>query len=92
MTAARVRIPPVLRIATGGAREVPGRGETIRQVLDDLARTSPALALHLFDEAGAIRRHIICIHDGALVRAAEMATHKIKAGDEIILANAFAGG
>jgi hypothetical protein len=34
----------------------------------------------------------LCIHNDSVVRAPEMAEHLIQPGDEIILANAFAGG
>jgi sulfur-carrier protein len=88
----RVRIPPVLRAATNGAYELKVRGDTIREALDDAAKRMPALKLHLFDEAGRIRHHIICIHDDCVVRANEMASRAVRTGDEIVLANAFAGG
>ena len=92
MTNVRVRFPPVLRAATNGARDVEASGNTIREALDDAAARIPALKLHLFDEAGRVRRHIICIHDETVVRGPEMALHRVASGDEIILANAFAGG
>jgi sulfur-carrier protein len=82
----------VLRAATNGVHEIEVEGGTVRAALDDAARRIPALKLHLFDEAGRVRHHIICIHDSAVVRANEMSEHRIFDGDEIILANAFAGG
>ncbi len=39
----KVRIPPTLRAATGGEREVPGSGETVGELLDDLMSRFPAL-------------------------------------------------
>jgi molybdopterin converting factor small subunit len=88
----RVKFPPVLRAATGGAREVEVEGNTVREALDDATKRIPTLKLHLFDEAGRVRHHILCIHGETVVRANEMASHRIQSGDEIILANAFAGG
>ncbi len=38
-----VRIPPTLRAETGGAREVPAEGGTVRELLDDLTARFPAL-------------------------------------------------
>jgi molybdopterin converting factor small subunit len=90
--AVRVQFPPVLRVTTNGQRELTSSGRTIREALDECARQFPALKLHLFDEAGRVRRHILCIHNDSVVRAPEMAEHQIQPGDEIILANAFAGG
>ena len=88
----RVQLPPVLRAVTGGARQLDAEGQSIAAALSDLARKHPALALHLFDEAGAVRRHVVCLHDSAVVRAADMRSCAIRADDEIIITNALAGG
>lgn len=88
----RVQLPPVLRQVSGGKKELTAAGATIGDVLDDMARANPALALHFFDESGTIRRNIVCIHDGELVRAADLRKHEVRDGDEIIIANALAGG
>ena len=40
----RVRIPPTLRPETGGEREVEARGETVRDLLEDLTARFPALS------------------------------------------------
>ena len=37
----KVRIPPTLRTATGGEREVPGVGDTVGELLDDLTARFP---------------------------------------------------
>jgi len=88
----RVRVPPVLRAVTGGARVLEAEGGTVREVFEDLARKHPALGLHLFDERSGIRRNIICVHRDYVVRASEMAGRAVDEGEELILANAFAGG
>ena len=92
MTNVRVKFPPVLRAATNGAREIEASGNTIREALDDAAARVPALKLHLFDETGRVRQHILCIHNETVVRGPDMVFHRVQPGDEIILANAFAGG
>ena len=88
----RVQLPPLLRTVMGGRRTVEADGHSIAAVLMDLARSHPAIALHLFDEQGAIRRNIVFLHDGALIRAAEAKERCVKSGDEIVLTNALAGG
>jgi sulfur-carrier protein len=88
----RVQLPPVLRAVAGGARVLDAEGSSIAAVLSDLARRHPALALHLFDEAGAIRPNIVFLHDGAMVRAKEAATRRLEDGDEVVITNALAGG
>jgi sulfur carrier protein ThiS len=76
----------------GGKRTVSAEGNSIAAVLANLSRSYPPLSLHLFDESGAIRRNIVFLHDGTLVRAAEAKDRRVKSGDEIVLTNALAGG
>lgn len=88
----RVQLPPVLRGIAGGERHLEARGSSIGAVLKDLATRHPALALHVFDEQGAIRHNIVFLHDGMAVRAREASAHRLKPGDEVVLTNALAGG
>ncbi|MBA2462538.1 MAG: molybdopterin synthase sulfur carrier subunit, partial [Actinobacteria bacterium] len=44
-----VRIPPTLRTEVGGERQVEAFGESVRDVLEDLARRYPALQPQLFE-------------------------------------------
>jgi len=88
----RVQLPPVLRGIAGGERFLDAKGSSIGAVLTDLTKRHPALALHLFDEQGAIRHNIVFLHDGMAVRAREAAAHRVRPGDEVVLTNALAGG
>ncbi|HUJ46491.1 MAG TPA: MoaD/ThiS family protein [Rhizomicrobium sp.] len=88
----RLQLPPMLRPVMGGERCVTAEGNSIGEALRYLSKRHPALALHMFDERGAIRHNLVFIHEGELVRARDAAAHPIKAGDEIVLANALAGG
>jgi hypothetical protein len=88
----RVQLPPLLRNVMGGQRWLEADGGTVCEALHDISARHPQLALHLFDEQGAVRHNIVCLHDGALVRAREMDSHRIQPGDELVLTNALAGG
>jgi len=88
----RVQLPPVLRSVMGGERWLEAQGNSIAAVLADLARRHPALGLHFFDEQGAIRRNIVFLHDGEMVRAKDAGARRIGPDDEIVLTNALAGG
>ena len=88
----RVLLPPVLRHVMGGARSIEAEGASVSAVLGALGKKHPALALHFFDEHGAVRHNIVCVHNGVVVRAREMAAHEVSDGDELVLANALAGG
>src|SRR5206468_12498775 len=43
----KVRIPPTLRPATGGEREVPAAGATVGEILGDLTARLPGLEAQL---------------------------------------------
>ena len=88
----RVQLPPILRPVLGGERTVEARGSSIGAVLLDLTQHHPALGLHFFTESGAIRHNIVFLHDGTMIRAKDAAAHRLKAGDEIVITNALAGG
>jgi molybdopterin converting factor small subunit len=88
----RVQLPPLLRAVSGGARVLEAQGSSIAAALSDLAKNHPALGLHFFDEAGAIRHNIVFLHDGAMVRAKEANARQLKDGDEVVITNALAGG
>jgi molybdopterin synthase sulfur carrier subunit len=88
----RVRLPPLLRTLSGGAREMTADGGTIESVMANLAEKHPAFARHLFDEAGFLRPSIVFLHGGGLVRSGEAAAHSVRDGDEIVLTNALSGG
>jgi molybdopterin converting factor small subunit len=45
-----VRIPPMLRDQVEGQREVLAEGETVRQVLEDVATRYPAVLANLFEQ------------------------------------------
>ena len=87
-----VQLPPILRAVTGGERVLMAEGSSIAAALTDLAKKHPPLALHFFDEAGAIRHNIVFLHDGAMIRAKEAAARQLKDNDEIVITNALAGG
>jgi hypothetical protein len=87
-----VQLPPILRAVSGGARMLEAQGSSIAAVLADIAKRHPPLALHFFDEAGAIRHNIVFLHDGAMIRAREAAARQLKPDDEIVITNALAGG
>lgn len=88
----RVQLPPILRNLMGGERWLEAEGNSIVAVLADLGKRHPPLALHFFDERGAVRHNIVCVHNGGLVRAREASGHGVEPGDEVILTNALAGG
>jgi molybdopterin converting factor small subunit len=87
-----VQLPPLLRGLVGGEKWLTAEGPSVAAVLADLAKRHPALGLHFFDEQRAVRRNIIVLHGGDVVRAGETDARRVADGDEIVLTNALAGG
>jgi molybdopterin synthase sulfur carrier subunit len=79
-----VRIPPTLRAAVGGEREVPATGETVGAVLDDLTSRFPALGEQL--------RFANVYVDGEDIRTLDELETPVREGATIILLPAMAGG
>ena len=80
----RVKIPPILRPATGGEREVQAVGETIGDVLDDLTARFPELE-------GQLPYANVYV-DGEDIRTLEELETPVREGATIILLPAMAGG
>jgi sulfur-carrier protein len=80
----KVRIPPTLRAATGGEREVPGRGDTVGELLDDLTLRYPALE-------GQLAFANVYV-DGEDIRTLDELETPVREGATVILLPAMAGG
>jgi molybdopterin synthase sulfur carrier subunit len=79
-----VRIPPILRPATGGEREVPVAGDTVGDVLDDLTSRFPELESQL--------PYANVYVDGEDIRTLDELETPVREGATIILLPAMAGG
>ncbi len=92
MPPARVTIPMLLGNATGGAREVAVTGDTLRACLDDLLARYPLLRIHLYEEDGALRKHVLILYNEQNIRWLESLEVPIQAGDQITILQAVSGG
>ena len=63
-----VSLPSLLEPVTGGVRELTVCGGSLREVFSDLIEREPRLRPHLFNEAGRLRRHVLCFHNGTNTR------------------------
>ena len=87
-----VRIPTPLRKLTNEADVVSGDGGTLTACIESLERQYPGLKERLCDEGGDLRRFVNVYVNGEDVRfLAGMAT-ALKAGDEVSIVPAVAGG
>lgn len=86
-----VRIPAALRSLTGGADEVSAAGATVGAVIEDLERKHPGLRDRLLDEKGVRRFVNIYVGEEDVRFTGGLAT-ELKAGDQISIVPAIAGG
>jgi len=87
-----VELPSALDAVTGGVREVPVEGETLDSALSHLLRELPQLAVHLYDESGGFRQHVLCFHNGRNTRWLDGVTVQLADGDTIRFLQAVSGG
>jgi sulfur-carrier protein len=87
-----VRMPPILRQAVGGAREVDASGGTVREILDDLTGRFPAIRSHLFDDGGDLNRFVNVYVNNEDVRLGRGLDTTVGPNSTIIVLPAMAGG
>ena len=88
---ATVRIPPILRPETGNNRNVDVDGATVRDVLETLVGTYPALRDRIFD-GDDLPQFLNVFVDGSDVRLLAGLDTQVEAGTTVILLPAVAGG
>jgi sulfur-carrier protein len=89
---ATVRIPPVLRSSTGGAKEVGADGSSVGEVLRSLAEEHPATQGQLFGEGGDLNRYVNVYLNDEDVRVLDGLDTTVDDGDVLVILPAMAGG
>jgi sulfur-carrier protein len=87
-----VRMPPILRQAVGGAREVDASGATVREVLADLTDRYPGIKGHLLDDGGELNRFVNVYVNNEDVRLGEGLETTVSDTSTVIVLPAMAGG
>src|SRR6476620_12801297 len=86
-----VRIPPTLRTETGGERQVPAAGDTVRELLDDLISRFPGLRSQLVEDE-ELAPFVNVYVEGEDVRTKDGLDTPVDEKSQIILLPAMAGG
>ena len=89
---AQVRIPTPLRKYTGGAEAVEAEGTTVAALVADLDKRHPGIRDRICDESGAVRRFVNIFVNGEDIRFLQNLDTAVKAGDEVSVVPAIAGG
>jgi molybdopterin synthase sulfur carrier subunit len=88
----KVRIPAPLRKVTGEREVVTTDGGSLLEIISRLDQEYPGLKERLCDESGEIRRFINLYINGEDVRFLSGLETPVKAGDEVSIVPAVAGG
>ena len=87
-----IRIPTPLRKLTGERELIEADGATVGELLDSLAANYPGLKERICDEAGSVRRFVNVYVNDEDIRFLENKATAVKAGDEVSIVPAIAGG
>ena len=87
-----VKVPPVLRNATGGAKEVEAGGGNVGEVLRAVATEHPDTERQLFSEDGELNRYVNVYLNDEDVRVLDGLETPVKESDTVVILPAMAGG
>ncbi|GBD46724.1 Sulfur carrier protein CysO [bacterium HR41] len=88
----KIKIPPVLRNATSGEREVNVEGRNVREVLEALASRHPATREQLFSAEGELNRYVNVYLNDEDVRVLQGLDTPVASDDTVVILPAMAGG
>ena len=88
----QVRVPTPLRKLTGGSEAVEAQGETVAGLFADLDTRYPGIRDRICDESGQVRRFVNVFVNGEDIRFLQQLETPVKAGDEVSIVPAIAGG
>jgi MoaD family protein len=87
-----VKIPPVLRSSTGGEKEVAADGDSVGEVLRELAAQHPDTERQLFAEDGQLNRYVNVYLNDEDVRVLQGLETPVGTSDTLVILPAMAGG
>lgn len=89
---ATVKIPPVLRSATGGEKELRATGATVGDVLHDVVNGHPDTERQLFGPDGGLNRYVNVYLNDEDVRVLDGLNTPVEDADTVMILPAMAGG
>ncbi len=87
-----IRIPMILRPHVGGASKVEATGSTLGALFDDLTTRFPGIASQVLTSDGALHKFVNVYVNDDDARYLGKLDAPIKAGDEVTILPAVAGG
>jgi molybdopterin converting factor small subunit len=91
MARVTVALPRLLEPAVGPTRRVELEAESVGEAIRLLLERHPTLRVHLFDEQGQLRQHVLCFVAGSQTRLVDRST-PIAEPTQITFLQAVSGG
>ncbi len=91
MARVTVTLPRLLEPAVGPVRRIELEAGSVGEGLDLLLQRHPTLRVHLFDEKGSLREHVLCFVGGQQTRLEDRST-PITEPTEVTFLQAVSGG
>ena len=89
---ATIRIPPVLRPAVGGEREINADGENVGEILRSVVADHPGTEAQLFSADGELNRYVNVYLNDEDVRVLDGLDTTVGDSDTLVILPAMAGG
>ncbi len=90
MSDVTIELPMMLRELVGIASPLRVEAASLGEALDAVRRQHPAIGLHLFDENGNLRRHLLCFYNDEFIRDAP--DTPVSSGDRVLIVHKVSGG
>ena len=87
-----VRIPPVLRPAVGGEKELSAHGASVREILQAVVQSHPDTESQLFAPDGGLNRYVNVYLNDEDVRVLDGLQTAVADEDTLVILPAMAGG
>ncbi|MFD5077783.1 ubiquitin-like small modifier protein 1 [Streptomyces sp. NPDC058371] len=87
-----IKLPAAFHVLTGGRRQLPVEGETVREVLAALERACPGVQDRLMDQDGSVKRYVNVYRNDSDIRCLDDLETKVADDDIIWIVPAVAGG
>jgi molybdopterin converting factor small subunit len=87
-----VRIPPVLRPAVGGEKELSAAGSSVGEILQAVVQTHPDTESQLFAPDGGLNRYVNVYLNDEDVRVLDGLQTSVADDDTLVILPAMAGG
>lgn len=92
MASVTIELPSLLRQMVDAENGIAVEADTVADALRAAVGRHPALAVHLFDEGGGLRQHVLCFHNRVNTRWLDSMETPVADGDVVTILQAVSGG